>query len=206
MNILVDELPKSVTIEGIEYPVNWGFRTFLLIEICIFDSHLSDTDRVMSGLELFYGENMPDDVNQAFERMMWFYRGGKEPKEEKTKKGAAKAKRCYCFEQDAPYIYSAFRTQYGIDLQDVSSTDIHWWKFKALFESLNEDLKMSKIMYYRVAKTSGMDKDQRAFINDMKKLYALDVDETADNKMALAKRDADMKAYIRKRMSEVGHA
>ena len=205
MNILIDELPRSVTIDGDEFPVNYGFRTFVLIEICIFDTKLSDSERVNNALELFYGDRLPDDISAAFERMMWFYRGGKDEKKAKSK-GSSNAKRCYCFEQDAPYIYSAFRTQYNLDLQDVSSTDLHWWKFKAMFEALNEDLRISKIMSYRVTDTTGMDKHQKKFYGDMKKLYALESESTGDSKMALAKRDADMLRHVRQKFAEVGDA
>lgn len=203
MNIMIDELPRSVEIDGINYPVNYGFRTFILIEICIFDVALSDTDRVGTALELFYID-APSDFNLAFEKMMWFYRGGRDEKKSKGKgKESANQKRCYCFEQDAPFIYSAFVTQYGIDLQDISNTDLHWWKFKSLFESLNDDLKMSKIMSYRVTDTAGMDKHQKKFYSDMKKLYVLESDANANSKMALAKRDADMLKHINRKMAEV---
>jgi len=208
MNILIDELPTSVMISGKRYQVNWGFRTFILIEICIFDQKLTDDERIMNALALFYGEKIPDDMSQAFEKMMWFYRGGKlERKDpaEKGKRGASSSRRGYCFEQDAPFIYSAFRTQYKIDLQDLRSEDLHWWKFLAMFESLDENLKISKIMGYRVIKTVGMSKDQKAFYADMKKIYALDVDTSADSKMTLAKRDADMRKFVQRRLKEAQH-
>jgi len=208
MNILIDELPTTVMIDGRKYPVNWGFRTFILIEICIFDQKLSDNERVSNALLLFYGDEIPDDGSLAFEKMMWFYRGGKAEKKDQPSKGrgASGVKRCYCFEQDAPYIYSAFRTQYKIDLQDLRSEELHWWKFKAMFESLDDNLKISKIMGYRAAKTTGMGKEQKALYTEMKKLYALDVEETADLKMKLAKRDADMKSFIKRRTKEAQHA
>jgi hypothetical protein len=205
MNILIDELPTAVTIAGKSYRVNWGFRTFILIEICIFDQKLADDERISNALTLFYGDHIPADIGQAFEKMMWFYRGGKSERKDpadKGKTGASSSRRCYCFEQDAPFIYSAFRTQYRIDLQDLASEELHWWKFKAMFESLDENLKISKIMGYRVMKTTGMGKEQKAFYNEMRKLYSLDVDTSADSKMKLAKRDADMKNYIKRRAKE----
>jgi hypothetical protein len=203
MNIIIDALPESLVIKGKKHLVNWGFRTFILIEICIFDTKLSDDERISNALDLFYGDDLPDDPSIAFEKMMWFYRGGKEQKKDDKKGGASSSKRCYCFEQDAPFIYSAFMTQYNIDLQDISNTDLHWWKFKTLFESLNDELKISKIMAYRATNTNGMDKGEKKFYNEMKKLYALDVDTNADTKMALAKRDADMQKYVKRRMKEV---
>ena len=71
MNILIDELPTSVSVAGKRYPVNWGFRTFILIEICIFDQSISDEDRISNALTLFYKDDIPKE--QAFEKMMWFY-------------------------------------------------------------------------------------------------------------------------------------
>ena len=73
----------------------------------------------------------------------------------------------------------------------------------ALFESLSEQTKFSKIMYYRSVSTSGMSKEQRRHINEMKKLYALEDESTCNEKTALAKRDAQMRAYVMARTAEV---
>lgn len=202
MNILLDPLPESVIIHGKKYPVNWGFRTFILIEICIFDTKLSDAERVAVALNCFYGDDIPSDLAMAHKKMMWFYRGGEEEEEKKTNKAPSKAKRCYCFEKDAAYIFSAFRTQYGIDLQDIKSLDLHWWKFKALFESLDEDHKITKIMGFRTIDTKGMSKEQKKYYEEMKRLFALEDSQSVDVKMALAKRNADMRNYVQRRMTE----
>ena len=77
----------------------------------------------------------------------------------------------YSFEHDAQYIYAAFMEQYGIDLTEE---DMHWWKFRALFRSLNESTKFVKIMGYRSIEISpSMSKQQRMFYENMKELYAL---------------------------------
>ena len=134
---------------------------------------------------------------------------GKEKKKEDKNKSRrlSQVQRCYDFEQDAPYIYAAFLTQYRLDLSMTLNYDLHWWKFRAMFESLDENLKISKIMYYRTAKTTGMSKQQRNVINIMKSLYALESPETsADSKMKLAKRNLEMKEYVRNRMKEVKNA
>ena len=64
----------------------------------------------------------------------------------------------------------------------------------ALFESLDEDTKMSRIMYYRQASTSGMPKNRRAFINEMKKLYRI---RDGGGNMTLAQRNQNWKDYIK---------
>lgn len=84
----------------------------------------------------------------------------------------------------------------AIDL--LSQEKLHWWKFLALFESLGEETKMAKIMYYRTVSTSGMSKDRRAFINEMKKAYKLD----GGKKLTLEERNQQWKEYVKKRNQE----
>lgn len=212
MNILIDALPEAVMINGAEWPVNWGYRAFLLIEICMFDESQSEEQRLLNALNIFYNCNIPANLRAAIEQMQWFYRCGVPEKKmecrNKTKRSmpVAAQKRSYDFQIDAPYIYSAFRTQYNIDLQGTKNYDLHWWKFQALFTSLNEELKFSKIMYYRTVSTTGMSKQQRSYINEMKKLYAIEDNSTADGRMKLAKRNMEMKEYVRRRVREVANA
>lgn len=175
------------------------------IEICMFDMGRSEEQRLLDALNIFYCKNIPPNMEAAMERLLWFYRCGREDKRDRRNndKPVKRTGRCYCFRQDAPYIYAAFMSQYGIDLNDTKNYGMHWWKFHAMFESLDEDMKISKIMYYRTASVSGLPKEKRKFLNEMKKLYALDEPgQDMDDKMRLAKRNADMKAYVRRRAAE----
>lgn len=206
INMLLDDLPESVEIQGIIYPVNWGYRAMILIEIAMFDTRREEEQKVLDALNIFYLNNIPPDIPAALDKLLWFYRCGKKEKKEETKKGAPgkkQTKRSYCFEQDAPYIYAAFLTQYSIDLNATKSNDLHWWKFHAMFEALDENLKLCKIMYYRVASLNGLSSEKRKFLNEMKKLYALDdSDQTVDSRVKLARRNEKMKMYVRKRALE----
>lgn len=179
----------------------------ILIEICMFDSERNEEQKVLDALNIFYGmNNIPADTQAAMEQLLWFYRCGRKEERGDKKKGASerKARRCYCFRQDAPYIYAAYRTQYQIDLNDTKNYDLHWWKFHAMFESLDENLKICRIMYYRTVSVSGLSKEKRKYLNEMKKLYALEeADQNLDDKMKLAKRNSDMKAYVRRRAEAV---
>lgn len=207
VNMLLDPLPENIEVDGREYTVNWGYRALVLIEVCMFDSTRDEEQRALDALNIFYNQDIPSNLPAALEQLMWFYRCGRPEKEaEKNKQGAParQDKRCYCFEQDAPYIYAAFRTQYGIDLNETSNLELHWWKFHAMFEALGEELKISKIMYYRMAPLSGLPKEKRKFLNEMKKLYALEEpDQTVDSRLKLARRNAELKAYVRRRVLEV---
>ena len=74
----------------------------------------------------------------------------------------------------------------------------------ALFESLNEETKMSKIMYYRKANISGLPKERRVFINEMKKLYQITDISGAGKKITLEARNRKWMEYVRSRKIEAG--
>ncbi|MCD8208332.1 MAG: bacteriophage Gp15 family protein [Bacteroidales bacterium] len=175
-NLLIDPLPESVEIDGKEYPIRSDFRTSMLFELLITDDGISDIEKTLQAIRLYY-DNPPDNLQGAVEQLIWFYSCGqvdvrKDGDGDEPDGGGNSAERIYSFEYDAPYIYAAFMEQYGIDLCD---TDLHWWKFRALFSSLNRDTKFGKIMEYRGVDTKGskMSKEQKDFYRKMKKLYAL---------------------------------
>lgn len=201
-NILLHKLPESVQVSGVDYPINWGYRANILIEIAMFSTR-SDEQKLLDALNIFYFRNIPPDMDAAMEQMIWFFYCGKPPKKENGAGPRRQAKRSYDFEVDAPLIYAAFRTQYGLNLNRTLNNDLHWWEFSAMFDSLDENLKISRIMYYRSADIEKMPKNQKQFIKKMRALYAIPSgDETLDNKARLAMRNADMLAYVRKRMDE----
>lgn len=176
MNILIDILPTYVEIDNKKYGINSDFRTSILFELMIEDKELSDEDKVCITLELYYKE-VPENITKAIEKALWFYKGGKDDDLEKSNNKRVKGKsnrkiKAYSFEYDAEYIYSAFLSQYSIDLQDIGY--LHWWKFKAMFKSLKEDNEIVKIMGYRSMDISKIeDKSQRKFYKEMKELYKL---------------------------------
>lgn len=181
MNILVDLLPVTVEINNKEYEINSDFRTSILFELLMQDSELSDDDRGIRALQLYY-PIIPNDINLAIEKMLWFYRCGKDIKKSKGNSKGKSVTQIYSFENDDDYIYAAFMDQYNIDLQDIEY--LHWWKFKAMFSSLKEDIKIVKIMEYRSIDLSKIkDKEQKAYYKRMKDLYELPISKDEDRKL-----------------------
>lgn len=182
-NILIDRLPDTVEIEGVEYDIESNFRTFILFELMMRDPALSDSEKAAMALQLVYPV-IPDNLEAAVEQMLWFYSCGKgwRNKSGSGKADAVESQMIYSFEHDDDYIYSAFLTQYHIDLQDIEY--LHWWKFKALMRTLSPDLEFSKIMGYRGIEINGdMSKEQREFYSRMKELYALPIPDDEQEKM-----------------------
>ena len=108
-NIITDGLPKEVVIDDGKYQINWDFRIGMKFDE-IMESEAPDIVKLEKLLTLYYPKH-PNNLEEAVEKMLWFYRGGKaEKKEEKKERYKRRSNRgpAFSFAQDAPYIYAAF--------------------------------------------------------------------------------------------------
>ncbi|WP_148550658.1 bacteriophage Gp15 family protein [Paraclostridium bifermentans] len=183
-NILIDILPKSVIIDDLEYEINSNFRESILFEQLMQVHEFSDEEKIYQALSIYYPK-IPKNLNEAIKEMLSFYKCGKEEEYENTDSNASKSSstKIYDFDYDADYIYSAFLSQYNIDLQDVEY--LHWWKFKAMFNGLNSDNKIVEIMGYRSIKLNSIkDEKQRKHYRKLQKLYKLPINKNEYEKQS----------------------
>ena len=150
MNILLDDLPEAVEVNGVEYAVNSDFRTGLACILDMESSELTDEEKCILLLRRIYGETIPEDGETAIKLAVKFLDGGKEPPEEENP--FADNTRLYSFEKDSALIYAAFQQTHGIDLQKV---DLHWWQFLALFQDLGADTAFCNMINLRRRVNSG---------------------------------------------------
>lgn len=177
-SILTDPLPTQLMVAGAEYPIDTDFRAALLFTRLLQDRDVADVDKAMLALKIFYVDSIPHDLQAALGAIMWYYRCGRE----ETHRGgqAGNGKRVYCFDHDAPLIYSAFYGQYGIDLTVAA---LHWWTFYALFSGLSADTEFVRVVGYRSAKiTKDMSKAEKTRIRRLKTIYALPDNRTEEEK------------------------
>ena len=171
MNILIDKLPTSVVIDGVEYKINSDFRTSILFSLLIEDNDVNEQDKILGALQLYY-DVIPNNINSAIDKIINFYLCNDN---NNTSSGSSKNKsnkKVLDYDIDSNYIYSAFLTQYNIDLQDIEY--LHWWKFKAMLESLNDDLMLCKIIKFRSIDVSKIqDKEQKKYYQKMQKMYEI---------------------------------
>lgn len=182
------ELPVSVDIGSEKYEIDADFRTIMNIEGIIFGKEVTEDQKNFAkemmqeveinekdaitnakyydALKIFYKDNIPDDLEEAMEKMLWFYSCGKE----ETSKTKTK-KKVISFEHDFDYINAGFMQDYKIDLFEVDF--LHWWKFMSLFSALHDDCKICEIIGYRSAELKNFDKEQRKRVREMQKIYAL---------------------------------
>lgn len=178
MNILTDPAPKTVNIAGVEVPINWDFRASIRFEM-LMDEDMPDAEKARRALEIYY-PTIPSNLQEAVDKLLWFYAAGKEADNAVT--SHRRATRIYSYSYDDEYIYSAFLGQYGVDLQDIPS--LHWWKFRAMFAGLQADTKIVEIMGYRAMEIpSKMSREQKDFYRKMKKQYALPLPKSEREKL-----------------------
>lgn len=194
MNVLLDRLPTEIFISGKPVPIASDFRTWILFEQLNLDKTLSEEQKAEKSLRLVFPDLIHIPLNepkQIIERLMWFYRGGdrqqneyqlREQKRSEARQNAGDetSPLYYDYDFDADYIYAAYMQQYGVDL---STSTMHWWKFRAMFAGLTDKTKFVQIMGYRAAKIDkDMTESQKRFYKRMKKVYALPLPQDEQEK------------------------
>ena len=177
MSIIIEALPTSLVIGGEDCPIRCDFRTWLKFARETAATDIS-ADKVLDIISLIFYD-IPPNFAQMWQAVVNFYN----PQEyQSTARAEQAAKRIYDFEYDAKLIYAAFLQQYRIDL---TTAGLHWWQFKALFDSLGEDTQFVKVMQYRSVNLSEVkDKKQKEFYRKMQRLYMLPDNRTEEQKQA----------------------
>lgn len=186
MRLLDNILPSEYeTAEGRVLSFETDFRVWMQLENLMLDKDIPDSAKPAIAKNMIFQTPVKGDQS-AF--LLWFYRCGKPPV--KVKKSSRKNTRVYSFEHDEELIYSAFMQCYHIDLCEA---EMHWWKFKALFDGLSEDTKFHKVMGYRNLETDkNMSPERVKQYKELKAIYRLPRYLSEEQKIA------EMKNILRK--------
>lgn len=160
-----EQLPDTVEVGGARVRIDPDFRVGVAIET----EMLTDAPDVDGLLRAFYPDGVPQDVEAAADRMIWFYAHTDEAgQDDETPSGSSA--RWYDFTQDADALLASFQQAYGIDLERDS---LHWWKFRRLLFGLPPETPFMQRVHYRVADLDKLPKEQRRHYRKMRRLYAL---------------------------------
>lgn len=180
--------PDTITVNGVEYPVDTDFRAWVRFQGILLADDTNDAKAVKI-CKMMESMDLPV-TKEALESMLRFYAGAST----ENNTGSGGNVQAYDFEKDSEYIFSAFLDSYGIDL---TTERLHWWRFKALFKSLPEDCQMCKIMMYRTIDLKKVPKEQRKFYREMKARYALKSENHTGYRT-----EQEMKEYVKRRFEE----
>lgn len=182
INLLLNDIEEIVK-DRIKIDFDTDFRTSVTFEIMMQNPKYSDKAKTFQALNLFYPEiNEIKDFKKAIDDIIWFYSCGKsEEKTSQKEKTNRKNKQIYSYVFDNDLIYSAFKNQYNIDLEEIDY--LHWWKFKAMFNGLKADNKIVEIMGYRSIELSEIkDKEMRKHYKKLQQIYKLPDMRTEEQK------------------------
>lgn len=159
-NILLDPFPEEW--EG--YKLNTDFRIGIQMTQASLDADMTDYEKMQIYVFLLFPDGHPD-TEECIKCIEWFLNGWSQD----NHKQQAEV-RAMDFDIDQGRIYSAFLSQYHIDL---NIEDMHFWKFMHLLSTL-EECAFTRVMDVRVKKiTPKMSKEERQMYAEAKKVYAL---------------------------------
>ena len=197
-----EKFPRSIEIGGKNYAINTDYRIMADLETKISRIDTSDKKAFMNILTetvsvLFKEKPTEGTQEEILDGVMWYYRCGKEPSGSVS---GGNGKRCYDYDEDSDYIFAAFRQVYG---DDLVSSDMHWWEFRAKFMALTQETKFVNIMQYRCTNISRIkNKEERARIKKLQDQFALKSQK--QRKFANAEsRDKAIRQKLQRRFDEV---
>lgn len=189
MNLLIDELPDLVEIDGSEYAIDTDFRACLRVILAFEDTELTNLEKWAILLNNLYPER-PSDLRQAVEQALKFLDGGRKRDDDDVP-----GPRLYSFAQDASLIFAAFRQTHGIDLE---TAQLHWWKFLALFSDLGADTTFCNLVSLRKRlKTGRASKEERQAARELGEIVNLP--EPGSRTLAEREQEAEFLRLVKER-------
>lgn len=144
---LYERLPETIEVKGNLFKIKTDFKTWLAF------LELAQKEELQVNDYLFMLKHK-EDKKKAFEVLgdyvvALFDFMNKTPATPNRNGGEKSETRIIDFALDSPYIYASFMQAYHIDLLE---TNMHWYKFNALFLGLPNDTKICEIMQARAYK------------------------------------------------------
>lgn len=157
---MIGELPRSLTVNGVEYDIRTDFRDILNILIAFNDPELEEREKAYICLFILFEdfEAIPqEDYEAASAAAVCFIdhrsEGAGEPK---------KSPRLMDWEQDESLLFPAVNKVAGFEVRSVKY--LHWWTFIGYFMEISEGA-FSNILSLRQKKAKGkkLEKWEREF-------------------------------------------
>lgn len=168
-NILLDKLPTEY--KG--FPIDSDFQIGIQIWQIMQEEELSQKERLSFSLSLLFldkdedGNPLPvPDIHTAIEGLQWFLSDWYHDKPNDKDKAKVTD-----YDIDQWRIYSAFRTQYGIN---INTEKLHFWEFMGLLTTLDE-CAYTRVIGIRQQKiTPKMSAEEKKALKEAKAIYSLD--------------------------------
>lgn len=189
-NVLLDPLPTQwISESGNVYELDTDFQVGIQICLLYDDPEWSDLEKISKVIELLFVSDIPAEQAEIEECVDWFLNGWTHDKHKKSKNNI----RMFDFDIDQWRIYSAFRKQYGINLNEAQ---LHWWEFMGLLSNL-EECAYTRVLDIRQKKIDPkMSKEDKKALAEAKEIYALECVKSPEEKRLEIEQEEKNKAAI----------
>ncbi len=155
---MIGELPKSLSVNGVEYDIRSDFRDVLKIVCAFNDPELENEEKIYVCLLILFVdfESIPkSDYEEAFKVAMNFIDNG-------AKENDKKAPRTMDWEQDESIMFPAVNKVAGFETR--SADYVHWWTFIGYFMEISDGV-FSNVLGLRgkKAKNKKLEKWEREY-------------------------------------------
>ena len=167
------DLPKTATIDGIEYAIRSDYRAVLDVLAISEDPEITDEERGALALEVFYPDfdTMPRGIHRdAIDYLVWFVAGGDVAAKPPKRKLADWA-------QDFPIIVGPVNRVLGYEVRSVEY--LHWWTFLGAYMEVGDCLFAQVVtIRQKLARHKKLEKYEREFYRENRDLVDLRTKET----------------------------
>lgn len=155
------DLPQSLYIGGVSYPIDWDFRAGIRVRQMFSDPYLTARpQKLLSYIArvLFFGAEMPFGQELTWlVPVLWYLTDGRMSPERLQQRLVRRqtlggecsdpgGEETFSYLSDMPEVYAAFLSAYRIDLFEAK---LHLWQFDALFAALEDTCALRRISALR---------------------------------------------------------
>lgn len=191
-NLLLNALPTKIKIDGKEFDIVTDFRAGITFETMV---EKGDID-IYKLLQIYFPSGTPENITEATDKVIWFYKCGEEGKKDATT--SKNTKPGYSFTQDSAVIYADFLRYYDMDL---TTCELHWWKFRELLFALPVESAFKERIYYRTCDLKGLPKKEQKRIRAIREEIKIETSKKG-GKLTLEQRNKQMLDYVNKRFND----
>lgn len=172
----LDPLPESITVDGLEVPLNTDFRAVLRYDRLIQEDPGTGENIIPAFQEIFPEIPATSSIKELLEALGDFVSGGERNESEhrpSKKVLGVNSNKAMDFYIDDRRIWTAFYRTYRIDLRTIEY--LHWWDFLELLEELPEDVRLEKVIHYRTVdtKSSRVGREEKKVLEAMQRYYKI---------------------------------
>lgn len=181
---MIYELPTSLTVQGVDYPIRTDYRVILDACCAMNDPDLSSGEKALVVIGLIFPdwESFSHDAwEEALQEALWFINCGDDTSQRRP------APKLVDWEKDFQYIVAPINRVAGCEIRAIpynraeNTGGLHWWSFVSYYYEIGGDCVFAQIVRIRSLLDKGkhLDKTDREWYRQNRHLVDIKNKTTA---------------------------